>query len=366
VLLGGGRRLLQAWNARRFVARLSEPDVSPEEIEAVVPYGRAALPELFRLFGDAASTPLKHAAGRAIAALWAGDQLISEEEQALVRRGYSVNWVARRRYPRTIHAQIPIEVTYGLDFLAANGRGIRPENLEWSHRITGAGHAGLEEFSPWAPGRGHARFAVLPDDFDANGPHRLVLQSRVRTAGLTSQWQIELPHAPFQFEFDPRLEAASLLASPDDTRAEQIASTVRLEATPLDGEGNPRFLPLNDGLSLRNPPRLAVSLPLPCDLAHQLFLELEGIEGRFAAGTIVVSGQGARREREHDAAPAVDSYPLGPIASIPRELLDRPGRRAARVHLQADTDLGWTDPAVRSVWPGSITTNWIDVDILRR
>ena len=34
LLLGGGRRLLQLWQARKGLARLVEPDVTPEEIEA--------------------------------------------------------------------------------------------------------------------------------------------------------------------------------------------------------------------------------------------------------------------------------------------------------------------------------------------
>ena len=63
--------------------------------------------------------PHRDAAGRAIAALWAQDQLIAEEEQALVRRGYAANWSARRRYPRAIRSEIPITVTYGLPFLQA-------------------------------------------------------------------------------------------------------------------------------------------------------------------------------------------------------------------------------------------------------
>ena len=34
-----------------------------------------------------------------------------------MRRGYAVDWNARRRYPRALEAEIPITVTYGLPFL---------------------------------------------------------------------------------------------------------------------------------------------------------------------------------------------------------------------------------------------------------
>ena len=102
VLVGGGRKLLHAWKARKAVARLSEPDITPREIEYVAQFGRSGLPELFRIFGEPPSSSLRDAAGRAIAVLWAHDQLIAEEEQALVRRGYTVEWIARRRYPRAL------------------------------------------------------------------------------------------------------------------------------------------------------------------------------------------------------------------------------------------------------------------------
>jgi hypothetical protein len=34
--------------------------------------------------------------------------------------------------------------------------------------------------------------------------------------------------------------------------------------------------------------------------------------------------------------------------------------------LTADPDRGWADPDVRSIWPGTIATDWIDVAIVRR
>ena len=40
--------------------------------------------------------------------------------------------------------------------------------------------------------------------------------------------------------------------------------------------------------------------------------------------------------------------------------------RRLRVVLEADPDLGWIDPEVRSIWPGTIVSNWVDGEILRR
>ena len=80
----------------------------------------------------------------------------------------------------------------------------------------------LEEFSPWAAGAGRVAFTIVPGDFESNGPHRLVLQARVRTLGLTDSWEIEPPHMPFLFEFDPNLRLDAILTLPDANRDEIV------------------------------------------------------------------------------------------------------------------------------------------------
>ena len=52
VLVGGGRKLSAWWQARKAVARLGEPDVTPAEIEAVAEHGRAGVYELLRIFSS--------------------------------------------------------------------------------------------------------------------------------------------------------------------------------------------------------------------------------------------------------------------------------------------------------------------------
>jgi len=366
VLLGGGRKLMQAWKARKAVARLSEPDITPQEIESIAQFGRSGLPELFRIFGEAPSSSSRDAAGRAISVLWAHDQLIAEEEQALVRRGYTVEWTARRRYPRALRGEIPIRAAYGLPFLLADGPGIKPADLEWSHRITGARRAGLEEYSAWTLGAGRVDFTIVPSDFDTNGPHRLALQTRVRTRGLTDAWQIDLPHLPFNFEFDPRLDIQSLLTLPDEHRAERIARSVRLESQQPFAEDRASFLALNQQMMIRNPPQVVIATPLPCDLAHQVFLEFDQVPGRFPAGHILLSGQGdSRTESSADVAGA-RCFPLGPFEPISGSATEQPGTRRLRVWLEPDPDRGWTDPEIRSIWPGTIETGWVNIEIVRR
>jgi hypothetical protein len=365
VVIGAGRKLLRGLRARGLVHRLGEPDVSAEEVAAAVEYGREGLMEFFRILGTAESAGLRTAAGQALATLWARDDLIAEEEQALVRRGFSVSWRARRRYPRALRGAIPIAVEYGVPFLHDDGPGISPANLEWSHAILGARRAALETPSPWKAGPGHAEFTLFPGDFDTNGPHRLVLKARVRTAGLTGSWELDLPQMPLSFEFDPALAVDALFTLPDTARGEAIAHAVRLVQVAGQAEEGQaaRFLDLNPELALRNPPDVAVETPLPCDLAHAIGLEFEGIEGRFAAGEVLLSGQGLRTD---GAGASVRTFPLGPVAPIPLDQLDHPGRRRMRAHLSPDADRGWADPEVRSIWPEPIVTDWVEVEVVRR
>jgi hypothetical protein len=366
VLIGGGRRLLWSWRARKAVARLSEPDVTPDELEAVAEYGRSGAWELLRIFSTTESEASRHAAGRALARIWRADHLVAEEEKAVVRRGFAVTWNARRRYPRALHAEIPIAATYGVPFLPDDRAYVRPDDLEWSHRIVGARRAGLEEFSPWKAGRGEVAFTIVPDDFPTNGPHRLVLQARVRTTGLSGSWEFELPHVPFPFEFDPVLRLDAILTLSDAVRDEAMVRAIRLVSASNAVDAPARLVSLGGEWVLRNPPQLVVDTPLPCDLAHAATMEFEGTPGRFPAGALIVSGQGL----PHQGGPAqtlpsrrFDVYPHGPL---PEGVIERPGTRRLRVHLAADPQIGWADPDIRSVWPGAMETSWAEVEIIRK
>jgi hypothetical protein len=365
VLIGGGRRLLWAWRARQAVARLGEPEVAAEQIEAVATFGRAGAWELLRIFSSTESPPRRLAAGRALARLWREDQLIAEEEQAVLRRGYTVTWGARKRYPRGLHAEIPIEVAYEVPFLPEDSLHVGPSHLEWSHRILGARRAALEEPSAWKAGPGQVRFAIVPDDFPTDGPHRLVLQARVRTAGLTASWEIELPHVPFSFEFDPALRLDAILTLADADRDERVARAIRLEPVAGASEQPATHLPLGGEWILRNPPQLTVATPLPCDLAHTTAIAFDGTPGQFPANPLIVSGQGLPHRGLGPAEVITRRFDLGPIPPLPAGVIDRPGVRRMRVWLQADPELGWAEPEVRSVWPGELQTNWVDVEIVR-
>ncbi len=360
--VGLARKWLQSSRARQALERLDASDVSTEEIEDLSQHGRSGLMDLFRLLEHAPDAQHREAAGRGLARLWKQDELVAEEEKAIVSRGFGVHWTARRRYPREMTTPIPIVVSYGVPFLHEEGPGVRPGDLVWSHRIYGAERASLESFSPWTAGPGTVAFTLQPEDFPTNGPHRLVLQTRVRTNDLTSSWEMDLPHVPFSFEFDPNLSVEALLTMPDATRAEAIARAIRLESPENAAAPDPStFLDLNERFALRNPPELVVQTPLPSDLAHGLSVELEGVPGTFPAGEVVLSGQGTG-----EGPPGEKRFPLGPIVDLPTEAIERPGPARLRVHLAADPLRGWAEPEIRSIWPETITTEWIEVRIVRR
>lgn len=363
-LFGGGRKLRQAWLARRAVGRLEDPEVSVEAIAASPQFGRAALIELFRLLSDGRTAEVRDAAGHALSVLWARDELIVEEEKAIARRGFRVDWHARRRYPQSLKIEIPFVVAFKIPCLSESGDGVRPGQLEWAFRASGARRSSLEVFSPWVAGPGRASFALVPSDFDPDSPHRILFVAKARTVGLTETWELELPHVPFVFEIDSRLDAASILTLPDETRGEAVSRSIRLEQTSGDPpESSPSFLPLNADLAIRGAPALVVTTSLPCDLAHSVEIELSDVPGWRPAGFLVVVGQGGEASVD---SPSIRRFPIEGVASFSSTALDRPGKRGMRARLVADPGQGWAQPDVRSVWPGTIETNWVDVEIVRR
>lgn len=361
--LGGGRRWLHALLARRLVARLADPDVSAEEIREVGEYGREGLMELFRLLETVPDAAQREAAGAALARLWERDQLVTEEEKAVVTRGFDVQWRARRRYPGALSGPLPIVVRFGVPFLRPEGPGVRPEQLEWSYRIAGAGRASLETDSAWQSGPIDACVDVELGDVPrapAAG-RRLVLQAKARTAGgLTGRWEHALPHVAFSIELDPRLEVSALLVLPDAGRASRFAEAVSLEGPAREANDPPRFAALGPDLVLRDPPALVLQTPMPCDLACRLGVEIEGYPGLVPAGALVVPGQGVE-----GMPPGRLVHPWSPDPEA-RSPIDRPGRYRMRLVLTPDAERGWAHPDVRSIWPEALVTGWREVEVIRR
>ncbi len=355
IVIGGGRKWLEARRAGRLKERLQGPEPSVDEILEASRYGRGVLPELFSLIDPATDADRRQAAGRALARLWAQDQLVAEEERALVVRGFRVDWRARKRYPRDLAVPIPISVRFGVPFLCddqdKDEKAVSAEHLEWSCRVGGSERASLETFSTWEAGQSGLTFRVNPQDFPGQGPHRLVFQARVRTRELTSSWELDLPHVPFSIEFDSALDVDALRTLPDDERGQLVSKSVRL--IPAMEQGEPTFLPIHRDLVIRNPPALEVG-PRPSDLAHRVTVEFEGIDTPISAGSLVATA---------DEAPK--TVPLAFDEGLSPSLIRQPGEYRLRVKLSPDPHLGWADPDVRSLWPEAVVTEWVTVQVIR-
>lgn len=358
-VIGGGRRLLANLRSRGAIRRLADPDVTADELLDAAKFGRDAASELARLQASAKPAEIRDAAGRALAKLWAENELVAEEEKAIVVRGAEIEWIGRRRYPRLLQKPIRLAATYRLPFLSEDT--IAPAAIQWSTRVVGADRASLETYSPWHSGPGRVDVEIDPRGKADSGPHRVALQAKVRTNGLSTNWEVELPERPFAFELDPRLNVGALFANEDADDAAQIKCRVQLrtsEAMPAE----PRFVVLPNGLVLRDPPELCVTQPIDCDLAHAMFLEFDGRDGRVPCGEVLLPGSGSVRETEETARTV--RIPVAAIQGALPPGIDAPGDYRVRAVLVADPELGWSDPNARAIWPGTIVTDWVSVRIM--
>ncbi len=60
------------------------------------------------------------------------------------------------------------------------------------------------------------------------------------------------------------------------------------------------------------------------------------------------------------------NFLLGTIEGAEPPAIDRPGTYRARIVLEPDEALGWSDPDIRSVWPTRLETDWVPLEIVRR
>jgi len=402
-VVGTARKLLQGRRARAMANRLAADQAEPADIAESWRHGREVLIELFRLLTEAQGERFE-AAGRALARLWAGDQLVAQEEQAVVRRGWRVAWEARRVYPRDLTGPLMVTIRHGLSFLGPAGQTgprhrpqsseppiVRQDQLEWSFQVAGSRRAGLEVWSPWKPGPPEPIVVPIdPADFPERGPHRLILKVRVRalatrapreTATLNPRddetgvvWSIELPHLAHPLEFDPSLRVESILAPADADRAEAIARVLRFDAaeprrwTESDVADEPRFWPISTAWALRDPPRLRVVGPVPRDLAHRVALEFDLPDApAIPLGRLIALNDADPPPTPESPTPMEHEEHFESEPPTDRVLpIERAGPLRVRAVLTPDPQRAWSVPGVRSLWPETIRTPWVEVEAVRR
>jgi hypothetical protein len=178
---------------------------------------------------------------------------------------------------------------------------------------------------------------------------------------LTDNWELDLPAQSTSFDWDDHLQPTALVTLPDSQRAELWASAIVFMGHSGD-DASPVFVQLDHQFALRNPSLPALKLPIPCDLAHRLMLELENVDGRWSVGEWVESAQSI-----------IGSEGISPKTWPERALrvsggdagLTRGGQYRMRIVLEPNPERGWSDPMIRSVWPDSIVSDWVAVDVVR-
>ena len=78
-----------------------------------------------------------------------------------------------------------------------------------------------------------------------------------------------------------------------------------------------------------------------------------------------MSGQGLPHRDPAVVETIVRRFALGPLPPLPSGVIERPAVLRMRLRLVADPQIGWADPDVRSVWPGEMETNWVEVEVVR-
>jgi hypothetical protein len=358
--IGGGRKWLTGRRGRAMADKLAENTASPEEILSSAKFGRIVVHDLFRAMSEAPTPEHRLAATESLVALWKADELIPEEEKAIVNRSLFVDWQIRRKYPKGLRGPIGIRVRYGMPTLAnASLNAWLHEHLRWSHRVTGTRRAADDVWANAgvAPPRHH--FEFMGEDFPDDGPHRLILHLKVATHALTDNWTLELPAQSTSFEWDDKLQSGALAGMPDSGRAEAWRKVIEL-SVPSGDDATPVLVVLDDRFAIRNPPLPMIAMPMPSDMAHAAFLELENVAGRWSVGEWIeptVSAVGGKIPK---------LLPEQATPEDPPPILDRGGAYRARFVLEPRPERGWSDPAIRSVWPERIESDWTTVEIVRR
>ena len=281
---------------------------------------------------------------------------------------FAVTWRARRRYPRGAPRRDPDRRDDRGPVPSMTSATSVRSDLEWSHRIVGARRAALEEFSPWKAGPGRVAFAIIPDDFPTNGPHRLVLQSRVRTGGLSELLGDRAAARPVPVRVRP------------DPPARRDPDPLRRGPGRGDGAGHPAGAgrasmsdePAGSPAAGRRVGPAESAAPggddaLPCDLAHAVAIEFDGTPGRFPAGSLDRERPGPAAARSGSRATidaAVRRRTRSPPLPARRDRSSGRPARAGAPRGRSPARLG------RSRYPlglaGAIETNWVEAEIIRR
>ena len=92
-------------------------------------------------------------------------------------------------------------------------------------------------------------------------------------------------------------------------------------------------------------------------------LEIENVAGRWSAGEWIESAQ--TMIVSEGVLPKIWPEKAFRVLGV-ESGLTRGGQYRMRVVLEPNPERGWSDPMIRSVWPDSIVSEWVNVDVVRK
>lgn len=363
LVLGGARKWLAGNRGRKMADRIANGQANLAEISNSAVHGRSVLPDLLSLLQDEAPADRKNAALEALIKLWRADELIAEEEKAILSRAIQVSWKQRRKYPRDFSGQFQITALFRLPLLADKSCNEWLRNhLRFETRVTGTRRATDEQWKPLPADSSQLTMEIESRDFPEDSIHRLMLFIRVKTEGLTSDWSLDLPGQATSFEWDHHLKSMALKAESDEKEAMIMQEALAWELIADADEMQLQNVAISPGFAIHHPPVAMLAIPLPRDIAHEAMLEIEEVSSNIRLKKWVIASRGSVSTAEKQ----FKQIPLEMMGLIDDSAISRAGKYRARLLLNPKPELGWADPEIRSVWPGRLTSPWVEIEIVRR
>ncbi|MFM7317670.1 MAG: hypothetical protein ACKO5E_12055, partial [bacterium] len=331
LLLGGARKWLAASRGRKMADRIADGQASLDEIRQAARHGRAVLPDLLGMLADGKSDEMKSAAFESLIQLWQADELIAEEEKAIITRAFQVEWKQRRKYPRDYDGNFQILGFISLPKIQDESRIVwLSEHLRWETRVTGTRKATDDQWQMIPPDEMQLQIQMESRDFPEDCVHRVMLFTRVTTHGLTSNWTLDLPGQATSFEWDQHLKSAALKADFDEKEA-----LIMQEALTWDCNADPdtigsQLIALSPGFAIHRPPVALLRIPLPRDLAHDAVLEIDEISSKIKLKNYVIASRGSAITLQKQ----FKMIPLEIKRLIDDSAISRAGKYRARINLQ--------------------------------
>lgn len=367
LMFGGGRKWLKSIQGRRLADKIAQGNANAAEILGSYRFGRVVVQDLFEVLSGGSSDEIRYSAFESLVRLWQADELVAEEEKAIVARSFQIKWNHRRKYPLGLDGTFDISATYGLFELKDSGlRKWLSDHSQWSHRIQGTRRAIDDQ---WNQNLGDPPFVLTEinsRDFPENTVHRIALFVRFKTFNQSSNWEIELPGQPTSFEWDVNLDSNALLAPLIESELDLFKDAFLWQVASLPGPGQEtvRFVQISPGFAIHNPPETVIRSPLPRDLSHAVFIELQGVPDLILAGEWLIA---CRKSSDNSiqSGRVGSTFHVTPSCYIDDHLIGHAGKSQMRLVLKPIAHRGWANPEIRSVLNSSISFPWVEIEIVR-